>query len=117
MPESVRWSVIHRRYSQAETVLRTAARFNGVDLPEVLFRDDSKNGATPTTTGSDVAQPVRTVSSRIDGLPASAARETESDAKSVGLSDTACERRRYTAVDMFRTPRLRQRAFIFAYLW
>ena len=117
MPESVRWSVVHRKYSQAETVLRTAARFNGVDLPEVLFRDDSKNGATPTTTGSDVAQPVRTVSSRIDGLPASAARETESDAKSAGLRDTTSERRRYTAVDMFRTPRLRQRALIIAYNW
>ncbi|KAI0217507.1 Solute carrier family 22 member 21 [Lamellibrachia satsuma] len=117
VPESVRWSVVHRRYSQAETVLRTAARFNGVDLPEVLFRDDCKNGATPTTTGSDVAQPVRTVSSRIDGLQVSAAKEIEPDAKSVGLSDTACERRRHTAVDMFRTPRLRQRALIFAYIW
>ena len=117
MPESVRWSVVHRRYKQAETVLRTAARFNGVDLPEVLFRDDCKNGATPTTTGGDVAQPVRAVSSRIDGLQVSTATEIEPDAKSVGLSDTACERRRYTAVDMFRTPRLRQRALIFAYIW
>ncbi|KAI0215907.1 Organic cation transporter-like protein [Lamellibrachia satsuma] len=100
VPESVRWSVMRRKYSQAETVLRTAARFNGVDLPEVLFRDDC-NGATPTTPGSDVAHPVRTVSSRIDGLPAS----------------KTCERRTYTAVDMFRTPKLRKWSIIFAYNW
>ena len=34
MPESVRWLVAKQRYKDAEMILRKAAKFNGVELPE-----------------------------------------------------------------------------------
>ncbi len=37
IPESVRWLVANKKYTEAECVLRKAAKFNGVSLPEDPF--------------------------------------------------------------------------------
>ena len=117
VPESVRWSVMRRRYIQADTTLRTAARFNGVSLPKVLFPVDCKKNGVTAILELKVTQPIRTVYSDISDLKAPSTVKSWMDAKSVESNDVACAKKRYSAVDMFRTPKLRQWAFVFAYNW
>ena len=118
VPESVRWSVMRRKYGQAETTLRTAARFNGVSLPKVIFPVDCKKNGTSTIMELNVDVPIRTVYSDNNDIKAQTTVESWMDSKSsVDSKDIACAKKRFSAVDMFRTPKLRQWAFVFAYNW
>ena len=111
VPESLRWLVMHRKYNQAEKVLRTAARCNGTDLPKALFLDCRDDGAIACK------EPGRNVRSYIDDLPALKAKEIESNEKSVHTKDTGCDQQKCTALDMFRTPKLRRWSCVFAFNW
>ena len=112
VPESLRWLVMHRKYNQAEKVLQTAARFNGTDLPKVLFLDCMDGG------GLACKEPGRNVRSYTDNLPASNAKEIEANEKSVDIKkDTGCDGQSCTALDMFRTPKLRRWSCVFAFNW
>ena len=79
IPESPRWLLAHKKYKEAETVLRKAAKFNGVTLP-----DDPM------------------------GLKTKAEEDVISQPKT---------KRKYTLLDMFRTPKLRFRSIIMFYVW
>ena len=112
MPESLRWLVMHRKYNQAEKVLQTAARFNGTDLPKVLFFD------CIDCDGLACKAPGRNVRSYTDNLPTSKSKELESNEKSVNTKkDTDCDEQSCTALDMFRTPKLRRWSCVFAFNW
>ncbi|KAK2179680.1 hypothetical protein NP493_477g01038 [Ridgeia piscesae] len=111
VPESLRWLVMHRKYNQAEKVLRTAARCNGTDLPKALFLDCRDDGALACN------EPGRNVRSYTDDLPALKAKEIESNEKSVHTKDTGCDQQKCTALDMFRTPKLRRWSCVFAFNW
>ncbi|CAH1801726.1 unnamed protein product [Owenia fusiformis] len=96
VPESLRWLIAKKKFKEAEEILKKAARFNNVTIPE-----------DPFNTKQSDRDPF------INGVVSVPDREESVDSE----ENNGKRERRYHVVDMCRTPNLRQRSIIMFYIW
>ena len=97
IPESVPWLIAKSRDEEAKTILETAARWNGIDLPQ-KFRSKC-NAAAQYVKGEDMDSHQH--------HPLGANNETQSDKCAV----------EYTLIDLFRSPTLLRHLLVLFCLW
>ncbi|ELU14225.1 hypothetical protein CAPTEDRAFT_220884 [Capitella teleta] len=113
LPESLRWLITNHKYTQAEEVTRKIARYNRVPLPDdplgrksnafLIISTSPSDENVVKDGGSSEANVTREELEILQGGD----RESSSDGQV----------RKYTMLDMFRTPRLRERSLLFCYIW
>ena len=114
LPESLRWLITNHKYSQAEKVARSIARYNKASLPDDPLGRKSNAFLIISTSPSDEnvvkdgAAEANVTREELEILQGGAGGERE---------DSEGEVRKYTLLDMFRTPRLRERSLLFCYVW
>ncbi|OWF46968.1 organic cation transporter protein-like [Mizuhopecten yessoensis] len=88
LPESIPWLVASNKYTEAEQAARTAAKINNITLPEFLFNREVTSVETHTEGQSQEA-----------------------------LVRARALVKKYTILDLFKTPKLRRYTLILLYLW
>lgn len=111
----------NHKMDRAEDVLKQLAKYNGVQLPEdPLSRkssafliistsptDDNLGGNEATAKGEESAKEP-TNREEVEVLQSMVPEEPKDNVKDV---------QKYSLLDMFRTPRLRERSVLFCYVW
>jgi hypothetical protein len=108
----MRWLITNHKYTQAQEVARKIARYNKVTLPDDPLGRKSNAFLIISTSPSD-ENVVK------DGGPteATVTREELEILQAGDQVSAEGDVRKYTLFDMFRTPRLRERSFLFCYVW
>ena len=97
VPESVRWLASKGKFDQARRILGKMARFNKVSLPDTLLEDNLSYDEV-----------------FVHERPEGAVTIGEQDSVN---GDEEENNRKYSVLDLFRTPKIRKRTLVLTYCW
>ena len=121
IPESLRWLIINKKYKRAESVLQHMAKYNQVSLPEDPLGRKSNTLLIISTSPTD-----DNIATRENGDAAAEEEASKEKREEVEVhlqeedregKEESQELRKYSLLDMCRTPRLRERTLLFCYIW
>ena len=109
VPESLRWLVSQKKYDEAAAVVKRAAKFNGLKVPQHLLHTKDEH-LTLIVSGKD-----STAANGVDNHGNTGPVESQTSSSKVESNEQL--KKRYTFLDMFRTPKLRMRSILLFYVW
>merc|ERR1712168_40716 len=106
LPESIPWLAVNDRLDEAEQIIKGAAKFNGVTLPDTILLSEEEKAKL-------AEKPKEANKSMSNKIKETFAKKGKAEEKSEEAGDDA----KYTMLDVIRNPTLRKYAIIMCLLW